>query len=118
MSEEAMERAVQQALAREGIAEEVVAAGQVRTRFQAAALRGLSRFVGREAEMEQLRGALEAAGVDHEFHIYPGLGHGFLEDAALGLGEGRHGSQRARDEQCGHECRGDPRVDLHGRTSM
>jgi class 3 adenylate cyclase/tetratricopeptide (TPR) repeat protein len=37
----------------------VVAAGQVRTRFQAAALRGLSRFVGRDAEMEQLRAALE-----------------------------------------------------------
>src|SRR6266542_2640064 len=30
----------------------VVASGQVRTRFQAAALRGLSRFVGRDAEME------------------------------------------------------------------
>ena len=38
---------------------EVVAAGQVRTRFQAASLRGLSRFVGREAEMEQLRSALD-----------------------------------------------------------
>src|SRR5713101_1884980 len=38
---------------------EVVAAGQVRTRFQAAALRGLSRFVGRDAETDQLRAALE-----------------------------------------------------------
>lgn len=26
-----------------------------------------------------LRGSLEAAGVEHEFHIYPGLGHGFLK---------------------------------------
>ena len=41
----------------------VIAGGQVRTRFQAAALRGLSRFVGRDAEMEQLRDAL--AGVRH-----------------------------------------------------
>jgi class 3 adenylate cyclase len=40
---------------------DVVAAGQVRTRFQAAALRGLSRFVGRDAEMEQLRAALEGS---------------------------------------------------------
>lgn len=29
--------------------------------------------------VEKLRGALEAAGVQHEFHIYPGLGHGFLK---------------------------------------
>src|SRR5260370_11147972 len=39
----------------------VVAAGQVKTRFQAAALRGLSRFVGRDAELEQLRAALDEA---------------------------------------------------------
>jgi class 3 adenylate cyclase/tetratricopeptide (TPR) repeat protein len=44
---------------------EVVAAGQVRTRFQASALRGLSRFVGRDAEMEQLRVALEGARRGH-----------------------------------------------------
>ena len=29
--------------------------------------------------VEKLRAALEAAEVDHEFHIYPGLGHGFLK---------------------------------------
>jgi carboxymethylenebutenolidase len=29
--------------------------------------------------VEKLRGSLEAAGVAHEFHIYPGLGHGFLK---------------------------------------
>ena len=29
--------------------------------------------------VETLRAALEAAGVQHEFHIYPGLGHGFLK---------------------------------------
>ena len=44
---------------------DVVAAGQVRTRFQAAALRGLSRFVGRDAEMEQLRAALDGARRGH-----------------------------------------------------
>ena len=44
---------------------DVLAAGQVRTRFQAAALRGLSHFVGRDAEMEQLRDALEGARHGH-----------------------------------------------------
>jgi len=28
---------------------------------------------------EKLRAALQAAGGEHEFHIYPGLGHGFLK---------------------------------------
>ena len=39
----------------------VLAAGHARTRFQASALRGLSRFVGRDAELEQLHAVLEAA---------------------------------------------------------
>src|SRR5262249_20071954 len=43
----------------------VVAAGHVKTRFQAAALRGLSRFVGRDAELEQLRAALDEARHGH-----------------------------------------------------
>jgi carboxymethylenebutenolidase len=34
--------------------------------------------VGME-NVEKLRAALEAAGVEHEFHIYPGVGHGFLK---------------------------------------
>ncbi len=29
--------------------------------------------------VEKLRASLEQAGVEHEFHIYPGLGHGFLK---------------------------------------
>lgn len=29
--------------------------------------------------VEKLREALEAAGVEREFHIYPGIGHGFLK---------------------------------------
>ena len=29
--------------------------------------------------VEKLRAALESAGVEHELHIYPGLGHGFLK---------------------------------------
>jgi predicted ATPase len=41
---------------------ELVGVGAARTRLQAAARRGLSRFVGRRAEMEALRGALEKAG--------------------------------------------------------
>src|SRR5215470_12476701 len=44
---------------------EVIGAGQVRTRFQAAVLRGLSQFVGRHAEMEQLSSALEGVRQGH-----------------------------------------------------
>ena len=41
---------------------EVIGAGTVRTRLQASVARGLTRFVGRDAEIDQLRQALEAAG--------------------------------------------------------
>jgi len=41
---------------------EVTGAGPVRTRLQASARRGLTRFVGRDPEMEQLRRAQELAG--------------------------------------------------------
>jgi AAA ATPase domain/Adenylate and Guanylate cyclase catalytic domain len=44
---------------------EVVGAETVRSRLQAAAARGLTRFVGRDAELEQLRQALERAGAGH-----------------------------------------------------
>ena len=44
---------------------EVTGAGGVRTRLQAAAARGLTRFVGRDAELEHLRTALERAGAGH-----------------------------------------------------
>jgi hypothetical protein len=44
---------------------EVTGAGAARSRLQAAAARGLSRFVGREGEIEQLRQALERAGAGH-----------------------------------------------------
>ena len=44
---------------------EVVGAGTVRSRLQAAAARGLTRFVGRDAEFEQLHQALERAGTGH-----------------------------------------------------
>jgi class 3 adenylate cyclase/tetratricopeptide (TPR) repeat protein len=40
---------------------DVVGAGAVRTRMQASAARGLTRFVGRDEEMEQFRRALESA---------------------------------------------------------
>jgi class 3 adenylate cyclase/tetratricopeptide (TPR) repeat protein len=40
---------------------ELVGAGTVRTRLQASVARGLTRFVGRDAELEQLRRALDAA---------------------------------------------------------
>jgi class 3 adenylate cyclase/tetratricopeptide (TPR) repeat protein len=44
---------------------EVVGAGSVRSRLQAAAARGLTRFVGRDAELEQIRQALERARTGH-----------------------------------------------------
>jgi class 3 adenylate cyclase/tetratricopeptide (TPR) repeat protein len=44
---------------------EVLGAGLTRTRLQAAAARGLTRFVGREAEIETLRQALARAGAGH-----------------------------------------------------
>ena len=43
----------------------LLGASRARTRFQASALRGLSHFVGRDAEMQQLRTALEGA---RQFH--------------------------------------------------
>ncbi len=44
---------------------EVLGAGTVRSRLYAAAARGLTRFVGRESELDQLRQALERARVGH-----------------------------------------------------
>src|SRR5215831_154707 len=44
---------------------ELVGAGAARTRLEAAARRGLTRFVGRTAELEQLRDALERASHGH-----------------------------------------------------
>jgi class 3 adenylate cyclase len=41
---------------------EVVGAGAVRSRLHAAAARGLTRFVGRDGELDQLRMAIERAG--------------------------------------------------------
>jgi predicted ATPase len=44
---------------------ELTGAGQARTRLHAAALRGLTRFVGRDAEIEHLRRVLGQAGAGH-----------------------------------------------------
>jgi class 3 adenylate cyclase/predicted ATPase len=44
---------------------EVIGAGFARSRLQAATARGLTRFVGRDAETERLRKALEQAGAGH-----------------------------------------------------
>jgi len=44
---------------------ELTGAGTARTRLQAAALRGLTRFVGRDAEFEHLRRVLSLAGASH-----------------------------------------------------
>ena len=57
---------------------EVTGVGATRSRLQAAAARGLTRFVGRDAETEQLRKALEQARADHGQVVgvvgEPGLG--------------------------------------------
>ena len=57
---------------------EVTGVGTARSRLQAAAARGLTRFVGRDAETEQLRKALEQARADHGQVVgvvgEPGLG--------------------------------------------
>jgi hypothetical protein len=42
---------------------ELVGAGDARSRFEAAARHGLTRFVGRGAELEQIRDALDQAGL-------------------------------------------------------
>jgi class 3 adenylate cyclase/tetratricopeptide (TPR) repeat protein len=44
---------------------ELVGAGAARTRLEAAAWRGLTRFVGRTVELEQLRDALDRASLGH-----------------------------------------------------
>src|SRR5262245_54854487 len=44
---------------------ELVGAGAARTRLEAAARRGLTRFVGRDAELYQLRDALDRASLGH-----------------------------------------------------
>jgi len=44
---------------------ELMGAGAARTRLEAAARRGLTRFVGRNAEQEQLRNALDRASLGH-----------------------------------------------------
>src|SRR2546425_9221575 len=44
---------------------ELVGASALRRRLQAAATQGLTRFVGREAELAALRQALEQAGAGH-----------------------------------------------------
>jgi hypothetical protein len=44
---------------------EVVGAGSLRSRMHAAAARGLTRFVGRDIELEQLRQALGRAAAGH-----------------------------------------------------
>src|SRR5438445_1862439 len=57
---------------------EVLGAGPLRTRLQVAARRGLTRFVGRQLEMEQMYRALEQAKAGHGQIVgvmgEPGLG--------------------------------------------
>src|SRR5712692_5534631 len=52
-------------LAESAVVYELVGAQGVRSRLHAAAARGLTRFVGRESELDQLRHALERAGAGH-----------------------------------------------------
>jgi class 3 adenylate cyclase/tetratricopeptide (TPR) repeat protein len=67
---------------------ELTGPGRVRTRLQAVAARGLSRFVGRAAERAALAGALEAAGEGHGQVVgvvgEPGVGKSRLAAEFLG----------------------------------
>jgi class 3 adenylate cyclase/predicted ATPase len=71
---------------------EVVGVGQLHTRLQVSARRGLTRFVGRQSEMEQLTKALEQARAGHGQIVgvmgEPGLGKSrlFYEFKVLSLG--------------------------------
>src|SRR5262249_28507526 len=56
---------LQKGMAQPVEAYELTGAGSARTRFQAAAARGLTRFVGRDAEVDQLRHALDRAAAGH-----------------------------------------------------
>ncbi|MBI3326490.1 MAG: AAA family ATPase [Nitrospinae bacterium] len=87
---------------------ELVGAGVTRTKLQAAAARGLTRFVGRAAELEQLRNAMDHARAGHgqvvsmvgepgvgksrllyEFiHSHRAQGWLALESAAVSYGQG------------------------------
>jgi len=69
---------------------ELAGAGAVRSRLHAAAARGLTRFVGRDSEVDQLRQALERAQARHGQVVAvvgePGVGQGLpqrLEPAGL-----------------------------------
>ncbi len=73
---------------------ELVGVGSTRTRLQAFAARELTRFVGRQAELEAIRQALEQAGA----------GHGLLEAV---IGEPGVGKTRLFYEFiCSHRTRG------------
>ena len=71
---------------------EALGAGPLRTRLQVSARRGLTRFVGRQSEMEQLQRALEQAKAGHGQIVgtmgEPGLGKSrlFYEFKLLSLG--------------------------------
>ena len=52
---------------------ELVGATAVRQRFQARAAQGLTRFVGRQRELDALHQALEQAGAGHGQTICPGF---------------------------------------------
>jgi class 3 adenylate cyclase len=66
---------------------EVLGAGPVRTRLQAAAVRGLTRFVGRERELDHLHQSLQWAGSGHGQVVAlvgePGVGKSRLVDECL-----------------------------------
>jgi class 3 adenylate cyclase len=72
---------------------EVLGVGSVRTRLQVAARRGLTRFVGRQSELEQLRRALAQATAGHGQIVgvmgEPGLGSACLVIEAYSVSYGK-----------------------------
>ena len=79
---------------------ELVGAGAARTRLEAAARRGLTRFVGRTAELEQLRDALDRASQGHGQLVAvvgePGVGKSRLFSEACQ--QRSHGRRSDRNE--------------------
>jgi tetratricopeptide (TPR) repeat protein len=110
---------------------ELLGAGTARSRFQATAARGLTRFVGRDAELETLRRTLEQAGAGHGQVVAlvgePGVGksrlvwefsHSHRTQGWLVLASGSVSYGRATSylpviellkRYCGIESRDDPR---------
>jgi class 3 adenylate cyclase len=87
---------------------EVSGLGPLRTRLQASARRGLTRFVGRDAELAQMRRALELAKTGHGQIVAaigePGVGKSRLLFEFKGIEGGPQRASVAGRDACPTEC--------------